>query len=65
VRLRSELEEHALHLQALRARASEADIRLGLRDQVAFHSSGITDEDIQAAIGITQSILLGIIGSKI
>ena len=59
-----ELKEHNLHVDAVLARAEEADIRLGFGDQVAFHSSGITDADLQTAFSIVQNVLLGWIGSN-
>jgi hypothetical protein len=65
IRLRQELEEHDLHLDGLAARVDEAEIRLGLGDLLAFHRSGITDEDIQAAIGLLQTAALSIIAEGI
>ena len=59
-----ELKEHNLHVDGIVARAEEADLRLGLGDQYAFHSSGITDADLQTAFSIVQSVLLGWIGSN-
>jgi hypothetical protein len=59
-----ELKEHNLHVDGVIARADEADIRLGLGDQYAFHSSGITDADIQTAFSIVQSIFLAWIGGN-
>ena len=65
VRLTQELDEHSLLLDGLRESVSEAAIRLGLGDQLAFHQTGLTDSDLQAFIGITQSVLVGIISSKV
>jgi hypothetical protein len=56
--LRTEIQEHDLHLDAIAARTREAGMRLGLRDLLAYHSSGITDADIQAAIGLMQQAIL-------
>ena len=56
--LRTEVREHDLHLDAIAARTREAGIRLGLRDLVAYHSSGITNEDIQSVLGVIQQALL-------
>jgi hypothetical protein len=63
--LHTEVGEHDLHLDAITARTREAGIRLGLRDLAAYHSSGITEADIQAAIGIIQQVLLANIGGKL
>jgi hypothetical protein len=65
VRLRAELEEHDIHLDGLQARVDEAELRLGLGDVLAFHQTGITDEDLQAGIGILQSTFLAIIAGRI
>ncbi|MDB5553455.1 MAG: hypothetical protein JWL86_3439 [Rhizobium sp.] len=63
--LRTEIQEHDLHLDSIVARTREAGMRLGLRDLLAFHSSGITDADIQAAIGIIQQAILINISGKL
>jgi hypothetical protein len=65
IRLARELAEHQIHLDGFQARATEAGILLGLGNQLAFHQTGITDSDLQAFIGITQSVLLGVITSKV
>jgi hypothetical protein len=62
--LAREVKEHDLLLDGILARTTEADIRLGLSDQVAFHSSGITAADMQTMFGIIQSGLLAWIGSN-
>ncbi len=62
--LRKEIQEHDIFLDGILYRAQEADIRLRLGDQLAFHSSGITDADIQAVVGIIQTGLLAWIGAK-
>jgi hypothetical protein len=51
IRLRTELAEHDLHLDALEARIHESAYRLTLTDLKAFHSSGITDADIKTVAG--------------
>ena len=63
--LRTELQEHDLHLDAIASRTHEAGLRLGLRDLVAFHSTGVTEGDIQAAIGIVQQLFLYQVKKKI
>jgi hypothetical protein len=57
VRLRGELGEHALHMDALESRVKEASFRLTLGDIRAYHGTGITDNDLRA---IQSFILLGI-----
>jgi hypothetical protein len=65
IRLRTEVLEHGIHLDAIVARVEEATVRFGLKDLLAFHSSGLTENDIQAAVGIVQSALVAWIGAKL
>ena len=65
VRLRGEVDEHNLHLDAVVARAEEASLRYGARDLLAFHSTGITEADLQVVIGAVHSALLAWIGSGV
>ena len=60
IRLRTELAEHDLQLDAIEGRIQEAGYRLTLGDLKAFHSSGITDADIKSL----ETAFLGVIMSK-
>jgi hypothetical protein len=65
LRLRTDLQEHDLHADIIIARAQESGLRIGLQELLAFHSSGITDADLQAAIGIVQQVFLARISSRL
>jgi hypothetical protein len=58
VRLRTEVAEHDLQLDHVVSRATEAGIRYSLRELVAFHTSGITEDDLRAVIGFIHNGLL-------
>jgi len=65
IQLRMELEEHDLNLDGVIARVQEAGLRLGIQQVLAFHATGITDADLQAAIAIVQDYLLYRVVNKI
>jgi hypothetical protein len=60
IRVRTELAEHDLQLDAIEGRIQEAGFRLTLGDLKAFHSSGITDADIKSL----EAAFLGVIAAK-
>jgi len=53
--LRREIDEHKIQLHAIWSQVSEAQIRLFLGDQLAFHKTGWTQEDIQALVQAVQA----------
>jgi hypothetical protein len=63
--LAREIKEHDIHLDGLVARTMEADIRLGLGDQVAFHSGGWTQDDVKVLFDIIQSAAVVYIGGTL
>ncbi|MFT3685710.1 MAG: hypothetical protein QM783_12415 [Phycisphaerales bacterium] len=64
IALVSEVEEHSVHLDDLLTTGVELDIRYSLDELMAFHSSGVTDEDLQVLISTVQSGLLAWIGAR-
>lgn len=62
--LRRELDEHKIQLHAIWSRAKESEIGLMLGDQLAFHRTGYTQEDIDALMGALQAGFVGWIGVK-
>ncbi len=63
VRLHAELASHDIRLDTLKTRVEEAGYRLTLGDLKAFHTSGITDQDIQTVADVFANGFLAWIGS--
>ena len=62
--LSKEMREHEIHVNGILDSAQESEINLILSDQLAYHSSGVTAQDIQTALGLVESGVLVWIGSK-
>jgi hypothetical protein len=65
VRLRAELASHDIRLDTLKTRVEEAGYRLTLGDLKAFHTSGITDQDIQTIADVFANGFLAWIGRRV
>jgi hypothetical protein len=62
-RLHAELASHDIRLDTLKTRVEEAGYRLTLGDLKAFHTSGVTDQDIQTIADVFANGFLAWIGS--
>jgi hypothetical protein len=62
--LRREIDEHKIQLHAIWSRANESHIRLWLNDQLAFHKTGWTQEDVEGLLRAIQAGFVGWIGVK-
>lgn len=60
----AEMKQHSVTLDGLELQPEEANIRLQLGNSVAFHSTGITDADIQSLVTALQTGALGYISAK-
>jgi hypothetical protein len=65
VMLVNEMKEHSVTLDGLELQPAEANIRLQLADSVAFHSTGITDADIQWIVSTLGAGPVGYIAAKV
>jgi hypothetical protein len=65
VRLRTEIIEHEIHVDRVVAGAKESPIRYGLGELLAYHSTGVTDADIQNALALTQNVLLVVLNFQV
>ena len=65
IELIGEVQEHAIHVDNIVVAGVEAEIGYDLDRLVTFHSSGITQKDMDLLIGMIQSGLLIWIGSGV
>lgn len=63
--LYTELEEHNLNIDGVISRIHEAGLRVGLQEMLAFHSSGVTEADVETVLGTVRTVLLQRINSKL
>jgi hypothetical protein len=61
----AEVREHEVQLDQIVVTVVEQEIRLGLGELVAFHSSGITQEDMRLLLTMIQQGLLAWIGTRV
>jgi hypothetical protein len=62
--LEREIKEHDILLDGVESRVKEAEIRLRLGDVSAFHSSGITEQDLLFIVNLAETAGVYYIGAK-
>jgi hypothetical protein len=65
IRLRTEIAEHDLYIDAIISRVHEAGLRSSLRELAVYHASGITDQDILCFLSVIQTTFLGTLNFRV